>query len=59
VRLHRNLKIIVSRLTRFANVTVQIDDAICEVEFNVLALSFLLKCRTPFCCQGWNVIMVN
>jgi hypothetical protein len=41
VRLHRDLKIVASGLTRFVNVAVQIDDAICEVKLTVSAYSFL------------------
>jgi hypothetical protein len=59
VRLHRDLKIVASGLTRFVNVAVQIDDAICEVKLTVLAFSFLRACRAQSDCRELNVIMVK
>jgi len=40
VRLHRDLKSVAPSSTRFVNVTVQIDDAICEVKLTVSEFSF-------------------
>jgi hypothetical protein len=41
VRLHRDLKIVALDLSRFVNMTVQIDGGICDVKFNVPVFSFL------------------
>ena len=40
-RLLRDVKIIASNFSHFANVTVQIDDAICNVKLIMSACSFL------------------
>jgi hypothetical protein len=50
MRLHRDVKIVASGLTRFVNMIVQIDDAICEVKLNVRAFSFLRARRAQSDC---------
>jgi hypothetical protein len=46
VRLHSDLKIVALDLSRFVNMTVQIDGGICDVKLNVLAFAFL-RTRRP------------
>jgi len=51
VRLHRDVKIVASGLTRLVNMTVQIDDAICDMKLNVSAFSFLRARQARFDCR--------
>jgi hypothetical protein len=49
--MHPDVKIIASDFTRFANATVQIDDAICDVKLIVPAFSFLRARRAQSDCR--------
>jgi beta-galactosidase/beta-glucuronidase len=51
MRLHRDVKMVVLDLTRFVNMTVQIDDAICETNLNVSAFSFFRARRAQSDCR--------
>jgi hypothetical protein len=59
MRLHRDVKIVASGLTRFVNMTVQIDVAICGVKLNVSAFSFLrVRLASPDCRES-KIVMVS
>jgi len=51
MRLHRDVKMVVLDLTRFVNMTVQIDDAICEVKLNMPPFLFWRARRAQSDCR--------